>query len=60
MKDHAQRYKNYTLRDQLKWPTRPIEDRMELYEKEKRTLEKKALVKDGKPVKMKAVKGESA
>jgi hypothetical protein len=60
LKDHAHRYKNYNLKNQVKFLTRSIEDRMEAFEKERRTLDINELSKDGKYIKLQAVRSDTA
>lgn len=60
LKIHGQKHKNYTLKDQVKFLTKSIEDRMENFEKERRALDIDELITKGKLIKMERVEEDSA
>ena len=60
LKLHGQKHKNYMLKDQVKFLTRSIEDRMENFEKERRALDMNELSRDSKLIKLRKVEKESA
>lgn len=60
LKTHGQKHKNYMLKDQVKFLTKSIEDRMENFENERRELNKDNLSRDSKLIKLVKVEEESA